>query len=64
MSDITKLSKNELITSIEVYYLKKGINCENLTKFSRNKLMNLMILNMSIKKLLKMKYCLLKLIII
>ena len=25
MSDITK-----------VYYLKKGINCENLTKFSRN----------------------------
>jgi hypothetical protein len=45
MADITKLSKNELITSIKVYYLKKGVDCENLTKFSKNKLINLMIDN-------------------
>ena len=45
MSDITKLNKNELITSIKVYYLKKGIQCDNLTKYSRNKLINLMIDN-------------------
>jgi len=45
MTDITKLSKVELIKSINFYYLKNGVRCENLTKFSKNKLINLMIEN-------------------
>jgi len=45
MTDITKLSKVELIKSINFHYLKSGIQCENLTKFSKSKLINLMIEN-------------------
>jgi hypothetical protein len=40
-----KLTKLELINSITVHYLKKGILCENLTKISKVKLLELYIDN-------------------
>ena len=40
-----KLTKIELINSITVHYLKKGILCENLTKISKVKLLELYIDN-------------------
>jgi hypothetical protein len=40
-----KLTKLELINSITVHYLKKGILCENLTRISKVKLLELYIDN-------------------
>jgi hypothetical protein len=40
-----KLTKMELINSINVHYLKKGILCENLTKISKVKLLEIYIDN-------------------
>jgi hypothetical protein len=40
-----KLTKMELINSINVHYLKKGILCENLTKLSKVKLLEIYIDN-------------------
>ena len=40
-----KITKLELINSITVHYLKKGILCENLTKISKVKLLELYIDN-------------------
>lgn len=40
-----KLTKIELINSITVHYLKKGVLCENLTKISKVKLLEIYIDN-------------------
>lgn len=39
MSDIIKYTKNDLINSIKIYYLKKGLLCENINKLSKEKLL-------------------------
>lgn len=45
MTDIIKYTKIDLINSIKIYYLKKGLLCENINKISKEKLINIMIDN-------------------
>lgn len=40
-----KITKKELINSINVFYLKKGILCQNLSKISKQKLYDIYIEN-------------------
>jgi len=40
-----KLTKKDLINDINMYYLKQGINCENIYKISKSKLIKIIIEN-------------------
>ena len=43
--NISKLTKKQLINDINIFYLKKGIECDNIYKISKCKLIKLIIEN-------------------
>ena len=58
MNNKEKLTKLELIDSINMHYFKKGVLCENLHKISKSKLLEIYIDNKiddNINKFIKIK---------